>query len=58
MNTTELINLYHLANTALAGERNCPSTYSRMKWAAGEYAKIHGIPAIRAYKALCTALDR
>lgn len=35
----ELINLYHLARTALSG-KSC-TKYDRMLWATKEWAKIH-----------------
>ena len=34
----ELINLYHLARTALAGQKD-QSKYARMIWASNEFAK-------------------
>lgn len=36
---TELVNLYHLARTALAGGDD--SKYARMIWACKEWAKVH-----------------
>ena len=48
---TELVNLYHLAATALAGER--PTRGDRMTWAARQYAKTHPqTSAMGAYKDL------
>ncbi len=35
----ELYNLYHLARTALSGDR--PSKYDRKCWAVKEFCKIH-----------------
>lgn len=48
----ELVNLYHLAQTAIQSN----ARYERMCWAAKEFGKAHNLPAIRAYKALDRAL--
>jgi hypothetical protein len=40
----ELANLYHLAQTAVGYKR-----HDRMKWAAAQYAKKHGISNTKAY---------
>lgn len=49
--TSELIALYHLARTALAGSK--PSRCDRMNWAAKEFANTHGyVSACGAYKDL------
>lgn len=54
----ELVNLYHLARTALAGQRDTngramDTRHNRMIWAAGEYSKAHpDISPTGAYKAL------
>ena len=50
----ELVNLYHLARTALSGSDD--GRWARMNWAAKEYAKARDIPVVRAYKALDRAL--
>ena len=51
MDSGELINLYHLARTALAGER--AGRYERMLWAAKWFAKEHPtVTAMGAYKDL------
>lgn len=53
---TELINLYHLARTALAGEDS--SRYNRMIWASKEFHKIYpSISETAAYKDLSTNLQ-
>lgn len=55
----ELVNLYHLAQSALCRLDHVPTAYERMCWAAREFHKEHlAIPAARAYKALCSALGR
>lgn len=57
----ELVNLYHLAPTALSGQDHVPTAHERMCWAAGQFAAEHaerGISSARAYKALCSALGR
>lgn len=52
----ELINLYHLARTALSGSAD-QSGHARMIWAAGEFAKTHAyVSATGAYKDLSDAL--
>ena len=52
----ELINLYHLARTALSGKDN--SKYARMIWASGEWAKAHTYTsATGAYKDLSANLE-
>lgn len=60
---TELVNLYHLARTALCntfddnGKRKSDSRYCRMLWASKEYAKLHPeVTETRAYKELDRAL--
>ncbi|MFI5260789.1 MAG: hypothetical protein ACHQU0_03275 [Candidatus Paceibacteria bacterium] len=51
MDAAELVNLYHLARTALAGER--AGRYERMCWAAKWFAKEHRyVTANGAYKDL------
>lgn len=57
----ELVNLYHLAQSALSDLDHVPTPYERMCWAARQFVAEHaerGIPEARAYKALCAALDR
>ena len=51
---TELVNLYHLARTAVAGNTaDRRGRYDRMLWAAKEFAKHHdGVTATGAYKDL------
>jgi hypothetical protein len=52
----ELINLYHLARTALSGQP-C-GKYERMIWATAEFAKAHDyVSATGAYKDLSAALE-
>ena len=51
----ELVNLYHLARTALAGTGK-DTRYQRMLWASREYAKTSTISEMGAYKALDRAL--
>jgi hypothetical protein len=47
----ELINLYHLARTALSGGDD--SKYNRMLWASKEFSKAHPyVSATGAYKDL------
>ena len=47
----ELINLYHLARTALSGQR-C-GRYERMLWASKEFSKLHPeVSSTAAYKDL------
>lgn len=49
--SAELVNLYHLARTALAGEK-C-GRYERMLWASGAFSKEHpAVTATGAYKDL------
>lgn len=51
----ELINLYHLARTALSGQDD--SKYARMIWASKEWAKKHSYTsATGAYKDLSANL--
>ena len=53
----KLVNLYHLARTALAGKECTP--YSRMLWASAEYAKgSNSVSETGAYKDLCGLLNR
>ena len=59
----ELANLYHLANTALAGLNHVPGVlkknptrYERMCYVAKEYAREHDVTEIRAYKMVDAAL--
>lgn len=56
----ELIELYHLAPTALADKSIEEKTpYHRMLWASSEYAKAHPeCTSTRAYKTLCYILGR
>lgn len=55
--TAELVNLYHLALTALSGQRNVPTRSERLNWAAATFAKETGDVSIaRAYKLLTAAL--
>lgn len=52
----ELINLYHLARTALSGDAD-QSKHARMIWASKEWAKVHTYAsATAAYKDLSDAL--
>ena len=47
----ELINLYHLARTALSGQR-C-GRYERMLWTSKEFSKLHpDVSSTAAYKDL------
>lgn len=49
----ELVNLYHLARTALASKPH--SRYDRLIWASGEFSKAHPeISPTAAYKDLET----
>ncbi len=51
----ELYDLYHLANTALAGER--PSSYDRMLWAAKAFSEAHPeVGQTAAYKDLSNSI--
>lgn len=52
----ELVNLYHLARTALVGKPCAP--YDRMLWASASFAKSHNISATATYKDLCGLLGR
>lgn len=53
----ELVNLYHLARTALSGRQD--SKYDRMLWASAEFSKLHpSVSSGAAYKDLCGLLDR
>jgi hypothetical protein len=51
----ELVNLYHLALTALAGRRN--GRWERMNWASIAFAREHDLPVNRVYIALDHALS-
>ncbi len=51
----ELVNLYHLARTALAGQGD--TRHARMIWASRAYAKEHGTNETAAYKTLSRALE-
>ena len=52
----ELIGLYHLARTALSGEKD-QSKYARMLWASRQFAMQHAyLTATAAYKDLSTNL--
>ncbi len=51
-----LVNLYHLARTALSGQDDSP--YQRMLWASSEFAKAHDVSSTGAYKDLCGLLGR
>lgn len=54
----EIVNLYHLAHTALAGEPGKEGRHARMMWASDEYAKAHpDTPPYRAYRMLSRALE-
>ena len=54
--TTELINLYHLARVPLSGKECTP--YTRMLWASKEFAKTHlYVSSTGAYKDLCGLLQ-
>lgn len=51
----ELINLYHLARTALSGEDD--SRWARMCWAARRFSEAHPqVSSTGAYKDLCALL--
>lgn len=53
----KLVNLYHLARTALSGKASGP--YERMQWASKEYARgSNSASETGAYKDLCGLLDR
>lgn len=58
--SAKLVNLYHLARTALCREpmdRQTP--YFRMLWASREYARgSNSVSETAAYKDLCGLLDR
>jgi len=60
----ELVSLYHLARTALAGQRDArgvsrDTRHNRQLWAAAEYSKGHPkISQTAAYKALDRLLTR
>ena len=55
----ELINLYHLSRTALAGDRDEHSKWARMQWASREFAKAHDyVTSTGAYKDLSNMLWR
>jgi len=47
----ELVQLYHIAQTALAS-RWPVSRHDRMSWAAREFARTRGIKEVQAYKQL------
>lgn len=54
---TEIVNLYHLARTALAPAN--PTPHQRMVWASGAFHKANpAISETAAYKDLCGLLDR
>ena len=57
---SKLVNLYHLARTALSGKPYAEqSPYYRMLWASDQYAKGNStVSATAAYKDLCGLLDR
>lgn len=53
----KLVNLYHLARTALVGQECTP--YTRMRWASKQYAQDNpSVSVTGAYKDLCGLLDR
>ncbi len=53
----DLVNLYHLARTALGGGKDGP--YERLLWASRQFAASRdGITATGAYKDLCGLLGR
>lgn len=53
---TELVNLYHLARTALAGGDD--SKWARMIWASKEFSKLHPyVSSTGAYKDLSENLQ-
>jgi hypothetical protein len=56
----DLVNLYHLARTALSDKPYAEqSPYHRMVWASSEYSKINpAVSSTAAYKDLCGLLDR
>ena len=55
--SADLVNLYHLARTALSGQDDSP--YQCMLWASGEFHKANpNVSATGAYKDLCGLLDR
>ena len=56
----KLVNLYHLARTALSDQpSNRQTPYDRMLWASKEYAKQNpSCSELGAYKDLCGLLDR
>lgn len=58
--TFKLVNLYHLARTALAGNPTSEQTpYFRMLWASKAYARgSNSVSEAGAYKDLCGLLDR
>ena len=54
---TELFNLYHLARTALSGNKD-QGRWARMTWAAKAFAKAHPeISSTAAYKDLSAAIE-
>jgi len=53
-----LVNLYHLARTALSGQ-DSDTPHGRMIWASKEYNKeFPAVSSTAAYKDLCGLLDR
>ena len=55
--SAQLVNLYHLARTALSGQDDSP--YQRMIWASQEFHRQHPkVSENGAYKDLCGLLDR
>lgn len=53
----ELVNLFHLARTALAGQHGC-SRYDRMIWASKEFSRAHpDVTSTGAYKDLCGLIE-
>ena len=53
----ELWNLYHLAKTAMAGDR--PSKHDQLVWAASEYSKLHPeVSNMSAYKYMDRTANR
>ena len=57
---TSLVNLYHLARTALSDKPYAEqSRYHRMIWACAQFARQHNyVSASGAYKDLCGLLNR
>lgn len=52
----ELVNLYHLARTALSGTGD-EGRHARMVWAAKKFHNSHAVSTATAYKALCRILS-